>query len=269
MELNDFFTYCWQEYLKKTPSAKHIFDELLALGETVVNDHLAFRTFSHPGITMRDFARYFEDQGMEVRGEYDFTEKKLKALHLEHKENPDSPKVFISELVITELSLEAQELISETLKGLLEGKKLPELIQEQRPWKVTHETYKSLLQESEYAAWLIAYGFFPNHFTVSINHLKQFPEIHPLNDWLQSQGHRLNENGGIVKGSPSNLLEQSSTLADRGLVSFSDGDFEVPTCYYEFAKRYKGKDGKLFQGFHANHADKIFESTHTEPNEDK
>jgi len=269
MQLNEFFNYCWQEYLKKTPSAKQIFDELLGLGETVVNDHLALRTFSHPGISMRDLARYFEDQGMEVRGEYDFAEKKLKALHLEHKENPDSPKVFISELIITDLSLEAQSLISETLKELSEGKSLPELIQQQRPWKVTHDTYKALLKESEYAAWLVAYGFFPNHFTVSINHLKQFPDIGPLNEWLLSHGHRMNQIGGVIKGDPASLLEQSSTIADLGLVSFSDGEFEVPTCYYEFAKRYKDDDGKLFQGFHAANADKIFESTHTERHEDK
>jgi len=38
---------------------------------------------------------------------------------------------------------------------------------------------------------------------------------------------------------------------------------DVPTCYYEFAKRYPGPDGKLFPGFVAASADKIFESTYT------
>jgi len=64
-----------------------------------------------------------------------------------------------------------------------------------------------------------------------------------------------------VKGTPEKLLEQSSTLADRVEVMFQEGKFTVPSCYYEFAKRYEGADGKLFSGFVAGSADKIFEST--------
>lgn len=46
-------------------------------------------------------------------------------------------------------------------------------------------------------------------------------------------------------------------------VNFSDGKKQIPSCYYEFAKRYKDSDGKLYQGFVAKSADKIFESTNT------
>jgi hypothetical protein len=44
-------------------------------------------------------------------------------------------------------------------------------------------------------------------------------------------------------------------------VSFSEGIFTIPGCYYEFARRYPDADGKLFSGFIAGSADKIFEST--------
>jgi len=44
-------------------------------------------------------------------------------------------------------------------------------------------------------------------------------------------------------------------------VEFQEGKFSVPSCYYEFAKRYNGADGKLFSGFIAGSADRIFEST--------
>jgi hypothetical protein len=37
---------------------------------------------------------------------------------------------------------------------------------------------------------------------------------------------------------------------------------EIPTCYYEFARRYPLADGRLYQGFVAASADRIFESTH-------
>jgi hypothetical protein len=50
-------------------------------------------------------------------------------------------------------------------------------------------------------------------------------------------------------------------MADLVSVSFEEGDFVIPSCYYEFAQRFKGADGKLFSGFIAGSADKIFEST--------
>ncbi len=36
---------------------------------------------------------------------------------------------------------------------------------------------------------------------------------------------------------------------------------EIPSCFYEFAKRYPQADGELYTGFVAASADKIFEST--------
>jgi hypothetical protein len=42
---------------------------------------------------------------------------------------------------------------------------------------------------------------------------------------------------------------------------FTEGEFDIPGCYYEFARRYPDADGKLYSGFIAKSADKIFEST--------
>ncbi|MCK5469078.1 MAG: DUF1338 family protein, partial [Cyclobacteriaceae bacterium] len=55
--------------------------------------------------------------------------------------------------------------------------------------------------------------------------------------------------------------EQSSTIAYNKEISFSDGNYLIPACYYEFALRYPQSDGNLFRGFIAGSADKIFEST--------
>ena len=44
-------------------------------------------------------------------------------------------------------------------------------------------------------------------------------------------------------------------------MEFIEGKHSVPACYYEFAKRYPDKEGKLYSGFIAKSADKIFEST--------
>mgnify|MGYP001471310139 CR=1 FL=1 len=83
-------------------------------------------------------------------------------------------------------------------------------------------------------------------------------------DFLKSKGFKLNSSGGEVKGTPHVFLEQSSTLANRVEVKFTDGKKEIPSCYFEFAKRYALDSGELYQGFIAKSADKIFESTNTD-----
>ena len=82
-----------------------------------------------------------------------------------------------------------------------------------------------------------------------------------VNDLLKKNNFKLNTSGGEIKGSKEELLEQSSILADEMPVFFGNSKQILPSCYYEFAKRYPGKDGKIYQGFVAKSADKIFEST--------
>ena len=43
--------------------------------------------------------------------------------------------------------------------------------------------------------------------------------------------------------------------------TFIEGDYEVPSCFYEFAYRHTMENGELFGGFVATSANKIFEST--------
>jgi hypothetical protein len=125
----------------------------------------------------------------------------------------------------------------------------------------SYETYEMLRKESEYAAWLYVYGFVTNHFTVSINSLNKLNTIQKVNQFLKDKGFMLNSSGGEIKGTPEELLEQSSTKAGLLEVNFVEGTFEIPSCYYEFAIRYPDTDGKLYSGFIAKSADKIFEST--------
>jgi len=128
-------------------------------------------------------------------------------------------------------------------------------------WDLSFAEYETLLKESEYAAWLAAWGFRANHFTVSINHLENYTCINAVNDAVKGGGFTLNSAGGEVKGDESVKLEQSSTMADLAPVTFSDGVKEIPSCFYEFALRYPLANGELYTGFVAASADKIFEST--------
>ncbi|MCB0393052.1 MAG: DUF1338 domain-containing protein [Bdellovibrionales bacterium] len=263
MTIEALFSQLWNDYITLNPSAKQIHDFFVAEGESVVNDHVAFRTFRHPRTGVDQFAKAFEKLGYVAKEEYTFVEKKLFAKHYEHS-NPAMPKVFISELKVNELSPFAQKTLSDLIEQIPAGwENREDFCVSGRPWNVSHRDYEELLKESEYAAWLSAFGFRANHFTVFINHLKKLSDINTLNSFIESKGYQLNASGGKVKGSKEVFLEQSSTKAVSAQVQFSDGKFQIPACYYEFAKRYEYKPGVLYQGFVEKSADKIFESTNT------
>ncbi|MCS6837925.1 MAG: DUF1338 domain-containing protein [Bdellovibrionaceae bacterium] len=251
----------WQDYIAFNPQAKRIYELFLREGERVVNDHIALRTFRRGPLGIDLLARPFRAFGYEPQGEYFFQEKKLYARHYEAP-NDEWPKIFISELLVDQLSHGAQEiidrLVSQVSSTFLAREDLPWA---GRPWNITLSEYERLAQESEYAAWVAVHGFRPNHFTVSVNHLIKYNSIEKVNELLIRNGFVLNQQGGAVKGSPQVYLEQSSTMAEKTIMTFVDGKKEVPACYYEFAKRYPLPNGKLYQGFVEKSADKIFEST--------
>lgn len=261
-EVKALFEKIWQQYLTITPSAKKI-HQLLGSGNDVVNDHVAYRTFNIEKVNLNKLAQNLVPLGYTECGQYDFPSKKLTAKHFEHIDS-SMPKVFISELRVEEFSPEIQKIIHNLVD------QLPKNISEQahflysgRPWTVNSGDYKTLLAASEYAGWLSAWGYRANHFTVSINHLKYFNSIVDVNNTLKNAGYVLNANGGEVKGNERVKLEQSSIIADKALVEFSDVTLEIPSCFYEFAKRYPLTDGNLYTGFVTSSAEKIFESTNS------
>ncbi len=262
ISLNELFQQMWTDYCLLNPQADAVYKCLTGIGEDVVNDHIAFRTFNHPNIDIAKLAQHFLQRGYHLAGEYQFKEKKLNAQHFEHMD-PNYPKVFISALDLNQISPWAKQIL-ETAASCVKphATEKEDFLFAGRPWEADYKTYLKLAEESEYAAWVYAHGFRPNHFTVYINFLKQLNSIQALNHFLKENGFKLNSAGGEIKGSPEEYLEQSSTMANEILVHFTDGAQRIPACYYEFAKRYSLADGKLFQGFIGKSADKIFESTH-------
>jgi len=244
-----------------TPQAARVHALLEARGERIVNDHVALRTYGVPGFGLTALAAPFERAGWAARGDYRFDDKHLVARWYQHTD-PALPKIFISELVVEELPAETQArirgLVAQLDPALGARPDLPYL---GRPWRVDHATYAALLDASEYAAWVAAFGFRVNPFTVDVNRLTTIASLAELNALLRDAGFALNEAGGAIKGSPADLLEQSSTRAEEIEVAFDDRAARIPSCYYEFARRYPQADGALFQGFIPASADKIFEST--------
>ncbi|MBY5922434.1 DUF1338 domain-containing protein [Ferrimonas balearica] len=258
--VESLFDALWVDYQNQCPSATAI-HALLSGGEAIVNDHVAFRTFNLPEVGLDKLAAHFLALGYEPKGEYRFEQKKLAARHFEHP-NPTAPKVFISELQVQECSPELQDIVKAMVAQVPAGAtETPDFLYSGAPWKVSKAQYDALLKESEYAAWLAAFGYRANHFTVDVNALNGFETLESVNQALKDAGFELNSSGGEIKGSAEVLLEQSSTLADKVAVTFTDERVVIPSCFYEFALRYPKADGHLYTGFVAASADKIFEST--------
>jgi len=260
--VEQFFEALWADYTKLAPQARVIHDLFAARNPNLVNDHVAFRTFANSPLELERLEPLLLGLGYSVQGQYRFEQKRLRARSYMH---PDAgvPKIFLSELLVNELSSGTQGLLAKYTDQIVVDTLDIGVFYSGRAWPMPSWTeYQALLNESEYAAWLLAIGLRANHFTISVNHLEQFRTVQQVVDAVKAAGFEINSVGGEIKGSPDLYLEQASTLADLQLVRFADGDeHEIATCFYEFALRYPQLDGALFQGFVEGNADKIFDST--------
>lgn len=268
LPINELLASIWQQYLQVTPTATKV-HQLLGKNQPIINDHIAFRTFNLARVNLSKLSQHFTALGYVEKDQYQFKAKKLMAKHFEHQDK-NLPKIFISELLVEQLSQDSQiiinQLVAQTDELIISQ---PAVLYSGRHWQLNYAEYQALLAESEYAAWLAAWGFRANHFTVSINHLNHISDVQAINTLLKQHNIQLNSSGGEIKGNKGVMLEQSATVADQIPVTFSDKKVTIASCFYEFAKRYPMKNGELFQGFVEASADKIFESTHQGDNHNK
>ncbi len=263
MSYQELINKLWSQYYNENPWVQKLYDAFLTKEQEVINDHIALRTFDDPRVDIEVLAKPFLADGYEQCGEYDFPVKKLYARHYEHSD-AKAPKVFISQLLTSEFSPELQTTVANIIQQIPEGllKHPAKLLLSGAVWQpLKYEVYKKLLTESEYAAWMYAFGYRANHFTVAVNELETFASLQEVNEFIKNLGFELNDAGGEIKGTPDDLLEQSSIRAVEVPVQFEEGTYNIPLCYYEFARRYPDKNGKLYSGFVAASADKLFQST--------
>lgn len=263
MNLDHIFGKLWDIYTSQNPAVQQVHDLFIIEGERVINDHIAFRTFDDPRINIDVLAKSFLANGYVEKGQYNFEEKKLFARHYEHPTDPEAPRVFISELMTRYFSNFLQNTIKRIIDQIPAGSlNSDNMIYAGRNWeKPSFEVYNKLKEESEYAAWVYVFGFCANHFTISVNYLTKYNSLEKVNSLLKSNGFIINDAGGEIKGTPQEYLEQSSIKAGLVRIDFKEGFYEIPGCYYEFARRYPDDNGQLYSGFIAKSADKIFEST--------
>ena len=192
----------------------------------------------------------------------------------------------MSELRVGDLSKESQNIIrsytDEVVQDPVDGLDLDNGLEvdaflHKSLWRTpVLADYKTLLQESEYAAWVIYNRYYLNHFTISVHNLPDgYNTVAGFNEFLESNGIKLNTAGGKIKISPDGGLIQSSTVAEMIEATFANGDkFKISGSYVEFAERKilpefaDLPDDQISRmnrrdGFEASNADKIFESTYT------
>lgn len=277
-------------YSERVPDVKKIISALIrenVIGseKEIRNDHIAFRTMGVPNLGIASLEKIFLHFGYVKRDHYAFASKKLDA-YWYAPPSEEFPRIFISELRVHELSKQSQDIIAsytqEVKQDPVDNLDLDDAIAvgnflHQPLWRTPSRTdYLKLLDESEYAAWVIYNRYYLNHYTISVHYLKEgYNQLHQFNEFLERNGIVLNDSGGKIKVSPDGLLLQSSTVAQLVKAVFADNEVhDIAGSYVEFAERKvlpefahlsesERKREHLREGFEANNADKIFESTFT------
>ncbi|KAL5682877.1 hypothetical protein ACJX0J_009262, partial [Zea mays] len=239
-------------YLSRNPTAKTILELVRSYdGDHICYDHFAFRTFGVNGYGINSLSDFFTDFGYLPREELRFPAKKLRALWFSPPTNDGYsgtgtygplPRIFISELLVDELTTQSQEIIHKYIKTSGNGNNHAAIASTsgELTWeKPIYSDFQILSRESEYAAWTLVNGYALNHATIATHRLESdIRSINKFNKFVEDNGFKLNSEGGILKVSPDGLLQQSSTVADSSLFTFADGITEsIPRSYIEFAER--------------------------------
>jgi hypothetical protein len=277
-------------YEERVPDVRKITQGMIRAGMVksqteIINDHIAFRTMGVPNLGIASFEKIFLAHGYTKKDFYHFETKKLDA-YWYAPPREDLPRIFISELKVNLLSPEVQQIIykythtvsSDPVDRLdLNNSKEVAAFFQTPLWSLpTLEDYEALLNESEYAAWVIYNRYYLNHYTISVHDLPGvYAQLESFNEFVKSLGIQLNNAGGEIKTSGDGLLRQSSSVANQVEAQFAEGAIKkISGSYVEFAERsilpeFKDLDPSALirkhrrEGFEASNADKIFESTFT------
>lgn len=284
--LNDLFEHYRENVADVDKITKALLErEVVQSQDDIVNDHIAFRTLGVPNLGIKSFEKIFLSFGYQKKDYFYFEGKKLDAYWFAPP-SPEYPRIFVSELRVSELSQPVLDIIIKYTKDITSdpvdhldlnnGEEAAAFLQKPLWDLPTSEEYQTLLAESEYAAWVIYNRYYLNHYTISIHELKDgYNTLEEFNAFLESIGVKLNTSGGKIKTSEDGLLRQSSTVSALYDATFADGKtIQIAGSYVEFAERsvlpeFKDIPKEQIEakhrrdGFETNNADKIFESTYT------
>lgn len=284
----------WEDYASRVPYARVYRQMLAELGGNFVNDHIAFRSLAilvnGESLGIWRVRRVFDALGFALKGEIEFPETHLFANYVQHEE-PDFPKVFISELLVDKLDGEIAEAIRQSIgsfvdtlpepdidliRGLDSMERIPDGLLErtvrffrQLPWAPPSEDVLNRVNTAtQYGAWVLLHGYNVNHFTGFVNRhgVESVGDIESLSEELKRRGVPMKPE---IEGLPGSKLRQTSTEAVRVPVQViglggQPKEIEWTYAYMEYAERGEiEENGKkvLFQGFLGPQASQLFDMT--------
>lgn len=199
-------------------------------------DHIAYRSFNNKYVVSDLTTNNYQIQ----KDKYNFKNHNATAIWLKNNRNI-IPRVFLSEYK----GINKDQLL---INSGLDIDKINYYINNENE-TISYELYRSIYNINQYLAWTIVFRHnIINHIAIHIEDIEllfkflQNDEIVGLSSNLQtSEDHK---------------LLQFSTKPIDTLVNFSDGEFNIPTYFFEFIKRIDNRDG-----FSEKNADIIFNST--------
>ncbi len=279
-----------RRYKERVPNVNKIINAMMAEGiidnaSDIENDHIAFRTMGVPQLGIQSFEKIFVHYGYQKKDYFYFEGKKLNAYWYAPPIDR-LPRIFVSELRIEDLSENTQQIIKQYTNQVktdpvdalnLDDPAAVDAFLHQALWQTPRlNDYLTLLNESEYASWVIYNRYYLNHYTISVHNLKDgYNTVADFNAFLERNNIKLNDAGGKIKISPDGGLLQSSTVAEMVDATFDGGEtYSISGSYVEFAERRVLPDYLHLpqneitrqhrrDGFESANADKIFESTFT------
>ncbi|KAI8469141.1 MAG: hypothetical protein J3K34DRAFT_470258 [Monoraphidium minutum] len=233
-------------------------------------DHLAFRTFSVPGLGIDCLEAALQSFGFSRQGELEIPGRHVTAAWfapppLEPGGPPayeQLPSALVSQVEVDALSPRAQATIrrhTARVPALGAAAAWAGALTGALPWggpAPSWREYAELMDESEDAAWVLVNGFTPVHLALATHRVRPRPDA-PLAaaaGRLQSRGFALNDadpshiktsapapgGGGVVRTSADGRLLQAATVAD--VVEFwFEGErepFLVPGSYLALVERH-------------------------------
>jgi hypothetical protein len=202
------------DYLIRVPDAAKVVELLLSRGDSIQNDHIAFRS-----IQLNSILKIFLHLGYEVRMDaisgkpFNFPSKTLTAVWLKHP-NLSVPRIFVSQYRLEEGSDELQNTVRKYLEHWQDSIDSVDLNNADSIYKYLHtaqwqtptfDDYCKIQNESEYLSWVLYNKYYLNHFTVTVHALNSFDFVHEVISTLKS--YQI-----IYKESPSNDVISDAIL---------------------------------------------------------
>lgn len=285
----------WSEFRAQSMQVQEIEKKLQQINiATFYLDHFAIIDLPSPHSGIAPLKNLFSLLGYIEQGQDYLPNKQNDFLWMKESDCDDKnvkdvlPQVVVADFRLDEMPIEIKKIIEKYSKHTLPcpSSDIQKMINENnlhsynklkhlilyylsgRDWPLP--TCKEFLTVHEFntlLSWVLIFGRRPNHFTLSIHLLHTF---HDLADFLRFMNthlpFKLNEEGGLIKGSHAAGLEQAATLGLPLSLSLADGEITIPSNFVEFIWRYPHNPAQTYywkdyyNGFIASQANQVIES---------